>query len=398
MSAIRELLAAPLPLKHIVLPNRIIRSATYEGMADEKGYPTQQLGDLYVKIVQDAPCTLITGFCAVSAEGKAMHPRQGAILDDSYIQAWRAIIEQVKAAQPAAKLFMQIAHTGRQTKKMRTRLPVVGASARACSYFKEPVNALSEQDILRIIQDFALAAHRAQQAGFDGVQIHAAHGYLIHQFISPHTNTRMDKWQDPGLFLQHVVMGIRKLCGQNFPILIKVSHADDRGLTSELVSTVLSRVEQDLDAVEVSYGTMEYALNIIRGDCPIDTLFKVNPLFSHTPRVLQWLWKLCVYPWKKREFVAFTRHYNLDGALSLKKEVSIPVIAVGGLGSLEDMALCLENGCSAVALCRPFVCQPNVAARIFEGKWSHSPCTRCNLCTIYCDSNIPLRCYQVRIA
>ena len=385
----------PLPLKRCLLPNRLIRSATYEGLADRQGYPQKALAGLYLNLIRPEPGTIITGFVAVSPQGRAMHPNQGGLWDDSHIRPWREIVTAVKAAGPDSRLFMQLAHTGRQTVAALTGQEVVGASSRRCTYFQQKVHALSEPEIEAVINDFAAAAERARAAGLDGVQIHAAHGYLIHQFLSPHTNTRDDRWRDGGLLLAEIIRAVRARCGKDFPLLIKVSHADDRGLRLEPLIQALKRIEDQFDAAEVSYDTMEYALNIIRGGCPIDEILRINPIYKTIPARFKSIWKACVYPFKKLKFKDFTYGYNLEGTSAIKKALKIPVIPVGGLHRLADLADCLgQHGFEAAALCRPFICEPDLLAKIKAGQWIRSRCSRCNLCTINCDSLKVLTCHQ----
>ena len=394
MRELIERLSTPLALRRCVLPTRIIRSATYEGMADARGLPLPALADCYGALVNDAPGTLITGFCAVSRAGRAMHPRQAGIWDDACIKPWQAVVQAVRRRSPETRLFMQLAHTGRQTLRRITGEPVKGAGPRRCTYFRQKTAAMAEADIRDAVAGFAAAARRARQAGFDGVQIHAAHGYLVHQFLSPHTNTRRDRYGEPGLFLRETVAGVRESCGPDFPILLKASWADDRGLLPARLVPCLQAVAPELDAVEVSYGTMEYALNIIRGDCPLDALLRVNPLFSGIPGPLKALWKRFVYPRKRAEFKPFSPNYNLEGAALIRDALPVPVIPVGGIHNLEDMRACLDRGFPAVALCRPFIAEPDLVSRLLRGEWRRSRCTTCNLCTIHCDSREPLRCHR----
>lgn len=397
MPDLNSAIFAPLHLKRCRLPNRLIRSATYEGMADAEGFPQKALTDLYLELTASEPLTIISGFAAVSRPGRAMHPRQAAIWDDSCVRPWAELVQAVKAASPTSRLFLQLAHTGRQTLENMTGQAVVGASGRRCAYFRQKVRALQEPEIKSITADFAAAARRARAAGFDGVQIHAAHGYLIHQFLSPHTNNRRDHWRDGGRLLAEIVQAIDDSCGADFPIAAKVSHGDDRGLTVETVIEALKKVESRLDMVEVSYGTMEYALNIIRGACPIDEIMKVNPRYNTIAAPLKSIWKTCVYPFKKAAFKPFSYGYNLGGALTIKAELKIPVIPVGGLHRLEDIENCLlKHDFPAVALCRPFICEPGLASEIKRGGWIKSPCSKCNLCTVNCDSFNSTYCRQNR--
>jgi 2,4-dienoyl-CoA reductase-like NADH-dependent reductase (Old Yellow Enzyme family) len=385
----------PLALNRVTLPNRIIRSATYEGLADRDGYPRKDLGELYQRLSEDVALTVITGFVAVSRQGRAMHPGQGAIYDDKYIPAWRDVADAVRKQNRNSRLFMQLAHTGRQTLAKVTGQPVVGASNRRCTYFRQKVQAMTEAEIETSFADFAAAAKRARAAGFDGIQIHAAHGYLIHQFLSPDTNTRSDKWRDGGLFLMEVIKAVRREAGRDFPILLKVSCADDRALRPEMVINAVKTVENQLDAVEVSYGTMEWALNIFRGGCPLEAAFKINPRYKRMPKILRIFWKFFCCPRLKEHLKPYQAVYNLGGALTLKANLSVPIIPVGGFEKQADLTAAFdEYNFEAVSMSRPFICEPDLMSKLKKGAWSRSACSRCNLCAIYCDSTEPLRCYQ----
>ena len=396
MQALIKSLMEPLVLKRCVLPSRIIRSATYEGMADGEGIPQPGMASLYMDMVWDTPGTLITGICAVSREGRTMHPGQAAIWDDSLIAPWRSVVETVRRASPGTKLFMQLAHAGRQTLKRVTKLPVKGAGVKTCGSFRQMTRPMSEADARGAIADFAAAARRAMVAGFDGVQLHAAHGYLIHQFLSPQTNSRRNIFKDKGLFLEETVEAVRAACGPEFPVLLKVSWADDRGLTPRDILPAVARVADELDAVEVSYGSMEVPLNIFRGEFPMQAALAVNPCLKVLPWPLKLIWKHFVFPRKREEFKPFTHCYNLPGAKVLSDSLSIPIIPVGGIHNLADMRQCLEEGFPAVALSRPFVAEPDLLPRLARGDWERSRCIVCNMCAIHCDSNEGLRCYRPR--
>ena len=327
-----------------------------------------------------------------------MHPAQCGIDSDDKVTSWRQIVERVRVANPSTKLIIQLAHTGRQTQAKVTGQSVVGASSRACSYFRQRVRALDEKAILAVIQEFAEAACRAKQAGFDGVQIHAEHGYLIHQFLSPWTNNRTDHWSDRPLLLEQVITAVQASCGEGFPILLKLSSSEDRspGIRVEQTIETVKRLQSlNIDAVEISYGTMEYALNIIRGDVPVAAVMKVNPMFRRVPKLIQGLWKRYCAPAYIRKFIPFTENYNLQDSLRIRTETGIPVLAVGGIRSLESMiSMVGEMGIDAVSLCRPLICEPDLPNRILDGRFTRSQCTNCNLCAIYCDSRQPLRCHR----
>ena len=385
----------PVKSRNITLKNRIIRSATYEGYGDHDGVPLPELANIYLNLAKGGVGTIITGFAFVSQAGRAMQPGQCGIDSSSKIAPWRKILNKVHDSYPDVSLFMQIAHAGRQTKRKFTGFSAVGPSGRKCTYFKESVKTLNDNEIREIITEFGEAAGRAREAGFDGIQVHAAHGYLIHQFLSPWTNTRQDKWSDGRLFLESIIENIHGKCGADFPVFVKLSWAEDNkpGINlNNSIQTVKSLENSGADAVEISYGTMEFALNIIRGDCPIDTVLKVNPLFKPIPHFFCEIWKLFFLKKYLRKNIPFTENYNVDSAMEIKKSTTLPVFPVGGIRTADNIIDVLNKGLDAVSLCRPLICDPDLPLRIKNGK--NSECINCNLCTVYCDSTQPIRCYQ----
>ena len=393
-------LFTPLKLRNTAIRNRIFRSATYEGMGDPRGFPRAELAHIYADLARGGVGAIITGFVYIAQAGRAMQPGQCGIDTDEKAEAWQSIVRRVKREAPDISLFMQLAHAGRQTRRAATGLPVAGVSARQCSYFQQKVAVLDEREIKSVIREFGKAAYRAQQAGFDGVQIHAAHGYLVHQFLSPWTNTRNDAWADRALFLEEIIRAVKTTCGHGFPVLVKLSAADDNSPGIRIADTIgtVRRIErQGVDAVEISYGTMEYALNIIRGDCPIDLVLKVNPLFNNIPSVLQKMWKLLRAKSYVARFMPFEENYNVAAAARIGAETSLPVIAVGGIRTRKSMINCVsKHGLAGVALCRPLICEPDLPVKLRQGDCEQSECANCNLCTIYCDSFQPVRCYRRR--
>lgn len=371
-----------------MITDKIIRSATIENMADENGVvDVEKLGNLYNNISAQ---TIITGFTYVSENGRAMQKLQAGMVDDEHKNAWAKLANKVKTNNPDKKLIIQLAHTGRQT----TRQNAVGASNKKCSYFRNKVRALTETEIKTIIGDFANSAKMAKEAGFDGVQIHAAHGYLIHQFLSPYTNTRKDRYKDGNLFLVEILNAVRLACGADFPIWVKISWADDKGLTLNQTIETVKRIEVLVDNIEVSYGTMEYALNIIRGNCPTNLVFEVNPLFNKYPKFIKSLAKKVLESKYLKIFKPFSKNYNLEAALEIKKHIKTPITVVGGIRELKDIEDILNSGIDMVSMCRPFICEPDLINEIENGEWQKSACTNCNLCTIYCDSENSVKCYR----
>lgn len=173
----------------------IIRSATFEGMADENGFPTQQYCKYYQMLSQHVK-TIITGFIYTSVQGRAMHPGQAGL--DTKEKAEAFLPTTAAVHKNGGKIIAQIAHVGRQT----TGIGAVGVSAKASNYFGVTPKVLTTLQVEEIVNEYAKAAYHAKIAGFDGVQLHCAHGYLIHQFLLSSINNRTDIYGKPLAFLQ----------------------------------------------------------------------------------------------------------------------------------------------------------------------------------------------------
>ena len=386
-------------LPNFSAPNRIVRSATYEGLGDRDGNPKIELADVYSKLAANKVGTIITGFCYVSPEGKAMQPAQCGIETDERILPWSKVVNKVRGVNSKTKLIMQIAHTGRQTTSEAIGQRPLAPSKGSSKYFRSNPRQLDNSETERIISDFAAAAYRAKKAGFDGVQIHAAHGYLIHQFLSPSLNRRKDLWgKDLFTFLERILERTRATCGDSFPVFLKVSGADDdrNGMTPDLTIEYLNRARKlGVVAAEISYGTMDKAMNIFRGGLPIKMVLEHNPLFKNYPEIIKILWTRFLLPRWKKGFHKFSEDYNMDICKVIRANTEIPLFLVGGIRTKISMRRILtENVADAVSLCRPLIFDPCFARKIFEKAVKKSGCTNCNACAIMCDSTNSLRCYS----
>lgn len=392
-----QILGTPLKLRNITIKNRFLRSATYDAYGDEKGFPIPGLADFFTEPAEGGVGALVSGTSYVTPAGHIMQPLQYGIDDDNKIQPWRDITDKIHTAVPDVVLIMQISHAGRQTKRKTTGLPVVGASKKRCTYYRQKVKPLDTPGIETIIRQFGQAARRAKAAGFDGVQLHACHGYLIHQFLSPWTNTRTDQWADRPLFMEKIIENIKDTCGGDYPVLVKMNYAEERSPGIELqdaIQTVKRLEKLQVDAVEISSGTMEYALNVMRGGWPLNTLLEVNPMFHGVPWFIRRLWKKYGSPFLTQHFQKLTTNFNLEGAVAIKKETTLPVYTVGGIRTARDMVHCItEAGVDGVALCRPLIFEPDLPRRILDGSTHRARCTSCNLCTVKADLPTPVTCH-----
>jgi len=386
------------------LRERLYRSSTFEGMADAAGVPGKAYYDLYESLARQGVTNIITGCTYVSQEGKMVQPGQAGIDTDAHIDSYLQVADRVH--ELGSRIYMQISHAGRQTSSLVTGEQVVGASEKGSPYFRSRPKRLSISEIDAIIESYAKASLRAKQAGFDGVQIHAAHGYLVHQFLHPGINDRQDEYGvDPetgigALFLRRVIRSVRDHCGDNFPILIKISGGDDLRQPfsqKDYIELIKMLDKEKLFAIEISYGTMENALNIFRGESiPGEAVLNFNFRYKTTNPLIRKLWKPVIAPLLSRSIKKISPCYNLEYAILAKRQTNTPVICVGGFRTGEDIRRVLESGeADYVSLCRPFICEPDLIERISTDRGYVSKCVNCNICAIMCDSGFPTRCYKI---
>lgn len=383
-------------IKGMALKNRLVRSATYERMADGEGFPTPDLFELYSKLAHGGVGLIISGMAYVSPDGKMSPAGMLGIDREEHIPEYRRLTESVH--QLGASIAMQIAHCGRQVTAYDKKHPPLAPSAvRDLSSGIRP-QAMSERDIERIIEAFAQAARRVKASGFDAVQLHGAHGYLISEFLSPRTNRRRDRWggnlANRMRFLLRVYQRCREEVGDDYPILVKISAYDylKNGIKLEEgieICRILS--DRGIDGIEVSCGAQEDGISVLRGDLPIAAIVEDLDLLK-------------VAGWQKRlirrfgprfiKAVPYTPAYNREAARLIKREVKVPVFVVGGLTDPAVMEDIIASGnADYISLSRSLINNPAFPRKIAGGSSRGSGCVHCNLCIFYTELG-PLRCYH----
>jgi 2,4-dienoyl-CoA reductase-like NADH-dependent reductase (Old Yellow Enzyme family) len=341
----------PFQLGPLTLPNRIVRSATYEKMADDDGFITDQLISMYEDLTHGGAGLIITGNALVHTSGRSV-PQQICIHNDFYIPKLKQLADTVHAI--GGLIVMQLAHGGRQC--FPSLLP--GQTPMAPSAVYEPMLKISpremeHEEVWDMVNAFATAARRAHQAGFDGVQLHAAHGYLVNEFLSPHTNRRDDYWggdeERRFHFLEEIVGAIRLEAGDGFPVMIKLNARDfvDGGLEVEESIRIARRLQNlDCAAIEVSGGMYE------AGQVTVKPGIKVLSDEAY--------------------FREFGRQF--------KQSLEIPVMLVGGFRTRSLMENVLESGdADLISISRPLVREPNLPNLMHDGK-EKADCISCNAC------------------
>lgn len=391
----------PITIAGIQFKNHIIRSATHEGMANEMGQPTEQLKNLYVRLAKGCVGGIITGYAGIMQQGKSDNFTMLMMDKDELVGSYKSIVDEVH--KYGVPIILQIAHSGRQTSSSVTGMtPVAPSPIKDKIYNKEVPLEATDADIEAIIDHFVTAARRSEAAGFDGVQIHAAHGYLLSSFLSSYSNQRTDKWggslENRYRIVDEIIKRIKSAI-PGYPVLVKLNAYDNRknGMRiEESVSIAKMLQESGCDAIEVSCGVIEDGLSMSRSpEIPIDALLKFNPKFRDKQA---WIKKLA-RPFIKFVFPALKpiRNYNVAAAERIRNAVSIPVIAIGGIRSKDDIVDIIESEkADMVSMCRPFIIESNIVQKFEDGKQDESRCIDCNYCLMAAQVN-PLKCYYGKI-
>jgi 2,4-dienoyl-CoA reductase-like NADH-dependent reductase (Old Yellow Enzyme family) len=390
-----SILFKPLQLKDLRIKNRFMHSATYEAMSLQTGEVSDTLIRRYQTLAKGDIGLIIPGYMYVHPMGRAYRYQTG-IHNDEMIPGLKKLVDAVH--HDGGKIIFQLVHAGRQTTKS-----VIGATPIAPSGTgRDPVSfiipkEMSAAEIGEVIQAFGSAAKRAVKAGADGIQVHAAHGYLISQFLSPFFNHRNDEWGGSDLnrfrFLREIILNIRKAIPKGMPILVKLNANDytpGEGVTPSLaVCYAKWLAELKINGLEISCGTATYSfMSMCRGDVPVKELVAKLPWWKK-PLANLTLKKLA----GKYDLV---EGYNLEAAKMIKPVLgSIPLFVVGGLRTVSHMTEILENKyADGISMCRPFIREPLIVKKIKEGKAGAVACISCNRCLAAVPRNIPVRCYS----
>lgn len=400
------LLFSPILIGDIEVSGRLAKSATVEGCCTDDGFVTDALIEYYEQIAVGGTPLLITGATCFDPYSR-MGPRQLTADHDNKIPGLRRLTDAVHSHD--SKIFMQIYHTGRQAMPhLAGRKDAVAPSSVLDPALGVKPRAITSSEILETIQGFSDAAVRAKEAGFDGLQIHAAHGYLISAFLTPHTNRRSDAYggsfENRIRFLVDVYRAIRQQVGQDYPIIMKVNGSDDlpfrKGLVPEDLVKVAQRMEDEgMDAVEISSGHYESGWTFARSHwrkyfSTITTVGVGRNLPWHRRGAVRLV--APILDWGLRRLSGYSEGFNLEYSKQFKKALTIPVICVGGFVRQEEMEHALVSGkCDMVSVARALIADPFLYRHMQENV-KGPQCDFCNLCFARATAE-PIDCFNEEV-
>lgn len=388
-------LFTPKKIGEMEIQNRFVHSATYECMASDDGQVTDKLIRRYSKIAKGGAGLIIPGYLYITPNGRAVKYQTG-IHNDDMIEGLKKLVDVVH--DEGSKIAFQLVHSGRQTAKDSIRqTPIAPSKGPKDNIYMVKPKEMTEEQIQEVIKAFGVAAFRVSEAGADGVQIHAAHGYLINQFLSPFFNKRTDSWgasdENRFRFLKEVVLEIRKNISDETSVLIKLNTQDytpKQGITLELAKRYAGWLaDLPIDGLEVSCGTLSYSMfNMIRGDVPTEELIMNFPWWRKI------IGKIVLKNMEGK--FELEEGYNLEAAKLIKPVIGdIPLLVVGGMRKVDHMEKVLKDGVADfISMSRPFIREPNIVNRIRERKAAEVACVSCNKCFAAIANYMPVQCYN----
>ena len=330
----------------IEVKNRFVRSATFERQAVNNKV-SKAMVELYRELSKGDVGLIITGYFTFSKTDNPS-PKAVSASDDFSLPGLKSLSDA--AHENGSKIVAQLNHTTSQIRN-DPEGSVFGVSAVSDPGTNITPEAFSTEQVGELVEECAAAAVRCQTQGFDGVQIHGAHGYLFNKWMSPYFNKRTDKYggtvEANALVLVETLKAIKARCGNDYPVWIKLNSSDfqsDNGVTEDVfLSTSKILAENGIDAIEVSGGT---------------------PYGEYTPV-------------RSKEFSV----YHLEAAEKLSKQVNASVVLVGGVRSIERTdEIFATTGIDAISLSRPLIREPGLVKRWLEGDRRDAECVACNGC------------------
>lgn len=335
------------------LKNRFIRSATWENMTTEDGHMTDKLYQIYDELAKGEVGLIITGYANI-VEEEQPNPGMMGIYNDTFIDEYKKLTKLIHAND--TKIIMQLAYGGTKTTHNIGERVIYAPSEVRERGTKTLGKAMTKDEIDYIINGFAQAAGRAKEAGFDGVEIHGAHTYLINQFLSPYYNKREDEYggslENRMRFLLELYAQMRKIVGENYPILVKLTASEffTGGLSFAETRIICKKLEAiGVDGIEISGNIHGKAKSMI-GEC-FDG-YKIQE-----------------------------EGYFLEYGQVISNEINVPIITVGGLSDIDTIEDIANNtNIQYFAIARPLLSEPHLIKRWKEGDRRPAICERCSKC------------------
>ena len=379
MASIDSPIFTPVSIGPVTLRNRVIRSAAFENMA-YGNKPSRDLMDYHVAVARGGVGMTTLAYASVNRSGLSFDGQLW--MRDEIVPALKEITDAIHAQ--GAKASIQLGHCGNMTHRSTCGCMPVGASGGFNIYSPTFVRALREDEIDSLVEDFGRAVGLARKAGFDCVEIHAGHGYLISQFLSPYTNRRRDRFggslDNRMRFMRMVIKRVMEAAGDDIGVLVKMNMHDGfrRGMQRGECLEVARELERlGVHAIVLSAGFVSKApMQVMRGAMPLRTL-------AHYMDFRRYWWLKAFVRLFGRVViptVPYKDAYFLDDAVEFRKALSLPLVYVGGMVSRSSIEKVLDSGFDAVQMARALIRDTDFVNKLHSGEVERSECRHSNYC------------------
>ena len=378
----------PARLGPVVLRNRVVKAATFEGRTPD-GQVTDDLIDYHLAVARGGVGLTTVAYLAIAPEGRT-HAEQ-IVVGQHSLAGLSRMAEAIH--ETGAKIAGQVGHAGPVANGRSNRVTAISASRMPSPLSMQMIHAATEEDLTRVTAAYVDAARTLVRAGFDVLELHMAHSYLISSFLAPGLNRRHDRWggrlEDRARLARQVARAVRDQVGGEAAITAKVSLDDGfrgglRGAEALEFARMLE-ADRTLDALQLSGGSsLMNPMYLFRGDAPRREFAAVMPQPVRLGMRLLGKRFLKEYP--------FQEAYFHEPALRFRQELDMPLMLLGGINRLETMEQAMAEGFEYVALARALLREPDLVDRLRSGRQVAGACIHCNLCmpTIYDRTRCPV--------
>ncbi len=378
----------PFRLGPVTLRNRIVKAATFEGVMP-KGAVTDDLVAFHRTVARGGAALTTVAYCAVMPEGRVQ--RHTLVMDEATGRDLRRLTDAVH--EEGAAVAAQLGHAGLVADTRSNRMRTLAPSTRLSLPAQGLVRAATDAQLDAVVEAFRTAARHAVAAGFDVLEVHLGHGYLLSSFLSPQLNRRRDRWggdlEGRSAFPRRVVAAVRDEVGDAVAVTAKVGMVDGprRGLGIDEGVAVARLLEADghLDALELTAGSsLQDPMYLFRGDVPLEQMAATQPGAAGLGLRVVGRRMFKRYPFEE----GFLRPL----ARQVRAAVDMPLILLGGINRLDTVESALDEGFELVAMGRALLRDPDLVESFRTGARAESRCTHCNECmpTIYAGTHCVL--------
>ncbi|MBM4197807.1 MAG: NADH:flavin oxidoreductase [Gammaproteobacteria bacterium] len=383
----------PVTLGPVQLRNRFVKAGTFEGMNAENA-PTAALRRHHVEIAAGGTAMTTLGYTSINPDGRTFE--EETYICDRNVGSFRVLTDAVHAA--GGKVSLQLGHCGALTRTRNRQIRKPGGPSTTVNLYGAMVGALrtramSEADIADTTAAFVGAARLAQSSGFDAIELHMGHGYLLSQFLSPLTNRRTDRYggspENRARFPVVVAEQVMKAVGTKMAVLAKLNLRDGaRGgvEVSDSIVTARALAAVGLHAIVMTGGFTPYSpMYLFRGASPVPAM-----LVTEKSRWNRFLLRLGA----RTAFrdMPFEELYFLQHARRMREALDLPLGLLGGVRTADNVATAMREGFDFVQMGRPLIAEPDFVRKLEQGSSLSSKCNNCNQCVAEFSAAGGLRC------